>query len=138
VSEKTVKRGERPLIVWTSDTGILEVAVELRRWPPIWNAASGRVVLITSRVGFRIGCLRAVIFVRKIGNKVAIHAINIHSDDTKANWTNVKVAGLSKAIKMDFEEVFVSADEAYHNRHRICVAQHQVSTCIGNSLLGTR
>lgn len=45
---------------------------------------------------------------------------------------------MSKAIKIDLDEVFVSADEAYHIRHRICVAQHQVSTCTWYSLLGTR
>lgn len=48
---RTVKRGERPLIVWTRETGILAVAVEERRWPPIWKAARGMVVRTTSRVG---------------------------------------------------------------------------------------
>lgn len=56
---------------------------------------------------------------RKTGKMVASHAMKIHNEETKANWTSVKVAGLSKAIKMDLEEVFVRADEVYHNRHRI-------------------
>ena len=32
---RTVKSGERPLIVWTRDTGIFSVAVEERICPPI-------------------------------------------------------------------------------------------------------
>jgi hypothetical protein len=47
-----------------------------------------------------------------------------HSDETKANWTRVSVAGLLKAMRIDFDEVFVRADEVYHSRHRICVVQH--------------
>lgn len=35
----------------------------------------------------------------------------------------VRVAGLGKAFKMDFEEVFVRAEEVYHNRHRIYVVE---------------
>lgn len=31
----------------------------------------------------------------------------------------VKVAGLAKALRMDFAEVLVSADDAYHMMHRI-------------------
>ena len=30
---RTVKRGESPLMVWTNDTGIFDVAMELRIWP---------------------------------------------------------------------------------------------------------
>lgn len=45
---------------------------------------------------------------------------------------------MSNAIKMDLDEVFVSAEEAYHNTQRICVAHHQVSTSTRDSLLGIR
>ena len=88
------------------------------------KADRGRVVVMTSRVGFRIGCLRAVILVRKTGKRTASHAMKTHSDETKANWTRVSVAGLLKAMRIDFDEVFVRADEVYHSRHRICVVQH--------------
>jgi hypothetical protein len=70
---KTVKRGDSPFTVWTIETGILEVAVELRRWPPIWKAASGKVVFITSLEGARIECFRAGIDVRNLGNMLASH-----------------------------------------------------------------
>jgi hypothetical protein len=31
----TVRSGESPLMVWTSETGIRDMASELRIWPPI-------------------------------------------------------------------------------------------------------
>ena len=34
--------------------------------------------------------------------------------ETDANCTIVKVTGFEKAVKMDFEEVFVRADVMYH------------------------
>lgn len=44
----TVKRGESPFIVCTSDTGILDVAYELRRCPRSWKIESGKAVMRTS------------------------------------------------------------------------------------------
>lgn len=49
---------------------------------------------------------------------VASQARNMHSDETKANWIIVKVAGLSKAFRMDFDDVFVMAEDAYHSTQR--------------------
>lgn len=74
---------------------------------------------MTSRVGARMGYLRAVTFVRRTGKRTASHARRMHSDDTKANWTSVRVAGLSKALRMDLEDVFVRAEDVYHARQRI-------------------
>ena len=39
--------------------------------------------------------------------------------DTKANWTRVRVIGLGKAFKIDFDEVFVRAELVYQTRQRI-------------------
>lgn len=39
---------------------------------------------------------------------------------TKKNWMSVRVAGLGKAMRMDFEEVFVKALDMYHITQRIC------------------
>lgn len=78
-----------------------------------------------------MGYLSAVIWVRNTGKTIASHAITMHSDETKANCTRVSVAGLSKAIRIDLEDVLVRAEEVYHMRHRIYVVQRQVSTWLG-------
>lgn len=38
--------------------------------------------------------------------------------ETKANWTMVRVAGLSRVMRMDLEEVLVRTDEVYQSIHR--------------------
>lgn len=43
----------------------------------------------------------------------------MHHVETKANCMRVRVIGLGKAFRMDLDEVFVSADDMYHMRHRI-------------------
>jgi hypothetical protein len=110
---KTVKSGESPLIVWTNETGILEVAVEDRRWPPIWKAAKGIVVTITSRVGYRMPCRSEGTRAFSTGKMVESQEKKMQRVDTKANCIRVKVAGLGNAFNMDFEEVFVSALDIY-------------------------
>jgi hypothetical protein len=117
---RTVKSGERPLMVWTRETGILEVAFELKRWPNIWNAARGRVVRMTSRDGYRIGCRSAGTAARSRGNVEASHEKSMQYDETKANWTRVKVAGLSKAVRIALDEVLVRADDPYHIMQSAC------------------
>jgi hypothetical protein len=67
--------------------------------------------------GVLIGCFKAVIFVLSTGNIDAIFASSIQRPDTKANCTKVKVAGMSNAFNIDFEDVLVSADDVYHSRH---------------------
>lgn len=66
-----MNKGERPLTVCTNETGILEVADALSKWPPIWKAAKGKVVLMTSFEGCRMGFLRAGIEVRRFGKTEA-------------------------------------------------------------------
>lgn len=79
---------------------------------------------MTSLVGLRMGCFRAVILVRSTGNTTASLARLRHRADTKANWTRVNVAGISNALRMDLDEVLVRADDVYHNKHKIYVARH--------------
>lgn len=43
---------------------------------------------------------------------------------TKKNCMRVRVAGLGKALRMDFEEVFVRALDMYHITQRIYSHQH--------------
>lgn len=57
--------------------------------------------------------------VLRTGNIVASQAMNTQSDDTKANWTSVRVAGMLKALRIDFDEVLVKAEEKYHVMQRI-------------------
>lgn len=40
-------------------------------------------------------------------------------EETKANWIKVRVAGLGKALRMAFEEVFVRALDRYQTMERI-------------------
>lgn len=81
---------------------------------------------MTSLVGARMGCFNAVTLVRRTGKALASQARNMQRDETNANWIRVSVAGLSNALRMDLDEVLVSADEVYHNRQRIC-QKHDVS-----------
>jgi hypothetical protein len=38
---------------------------------------------------------------------------------TKKNWMRVRVAGLGKAMRIDFDEVLVRALDVYHTTHKI-------------------
>lgn len=44
----------------------------------------------------------------------------MQSEDTNANWISVSVAGMLKALRMDFDDVFVRADDVYHIKQRNC------------------
>ena len=55
---------------------------------------------------------------------LASQARIIHRDETKANWTSVRVAGISKALRIDLDDVLVRAEDVYHSKHSICSAQH--------------
>ena len=54
-----------------------------------------------------------------IGKIVDSHEKHIQREETKANWIKVRVAGLGKAFRMAFEEVFVSALDKYQTIERI-------------------
>ena len=53
---------------------------------------------------------------------VASHAMAMQSVETKANCTRVRVAGMLKALRIDFEEVLVKADDMYHAMQSICTS----------------
>lgn len=105
------------MMVCTRDTGIFDVALELSRWPVIWNPARGRVVRMTSLDGYLMGCFRAGIEVRIRGNLDASHENSKQYTATKANCSIVRVAGLSKAVRIDLDEVFVRAEDQYQVTH---------------------
>lgn len=50
------------------------------------------------------------------GQTVEIHEKNRQNDETKPNWISVRVAGLGKELRIDFEEVLVKALEKYQTR----------------------
>lgn len=64
-------------------------------------------------------CFNAGTFSLSIGKVEASDANRRQYEETKANWIIVKVAGLSKALRMDLADVLVNADEAYHSTHSI-------------------
>jgi hypothetical protein len=47
------------------------------------------------------------------------HEKHMQREETKANWIKVRVAGLGKALRMAFEEVFVRALDRYQTMERI-------------------
>jgi hypothetical protein len=74
---------------------------------------------MTSRVGYRIPCRSAGMFLLSHGKIVESQEKRRQKLATKPNWMRVRVAGLGKALRMDFEEVFVKALERYHIIQRI-------------------
>ena len=73
-----------------------------------------------------MGCLRAGMAVRTRGKVDASQEHRMQYEDTKANWTSVRVAGLSKAVKMDLDDVFVNAEDQYHIKQSIfCVFEER-------------
>ena len=107
-------------MVWTSETGICDVAVEERRWPPIWKAARGIVVIMTSLVGYRTPCRNEGMCVLSVGKIEDSQEKKMQKPDTNANCIRVRVAGLRKALRIDFEEVLVRALEKYQMIQRTC------------------
>ena len=75
---------------------------------------------MTSQDGFLSPFLNAGIDLFKDGNTEAREADSRHHPDTEANWSTVKVAGLGKAFRIVFEDVFVRADVKYHPIHSAC------------------
>lgn len=50
---------------------------------------------------------------RRLGKRCASHANVKHHNETKANCMIVRVIGCGKAFRIDFDDVFVSADVKY-------------------------
>lgn len=105
-------------MVCTSDTGIIDVALVLSRWPPIWNSAMGSVVRMTSRDGLRSGYLRAGMICFSCGKAAASVDQIRQYEATKTNWTMVSVAGLGKLLRMDLDDVFVSSEVVHQMMQR--------------------
>lgn len=55
----------------------------------------------------------------RLGNDIARNAKKRHHPETKANCMMVKVIGLGKVLRIDFDEVLVKAELKYQTRHRI-------------------
>ena len=52
------------------------------------------------------------------GTTVERYANTKHHIDTKANCTAVRVIGFGRALRMDFDDVFVTAEVMYQIRQR--------------------
>ena len=102
------------MMVCTSETGIFEVAKELKRWPNNWNTASGMAVYSICTDGRSMPFFSAGMDLFRSGKTDATCAKMRHQIETEANCANVNVTGFGKAVKMDFEEVFVRAEVMYH------------------------
>lgn len=74
---------------------------------------------MTSFDGYRTGCLKAGTEARILGKVDASQEESMQNEDTNANWTRVRVAGLLKAVRIDLEDVFVNAEDQYHMMHSI-------------------
>ena len=114
-------------MVWTSETGICEVAIELRMCPSNWNPASGRAVMITSRDGGNMPLRRAGIACFNPGKRDEQYVRSRHQNDTKANCMMVRVTGLGSAVNIDLEDVLVTADVMYQMIQRPYVLVSDVS-----------
>ena len=108
------------MMVCTRDTGILDVAYELSRWPSSWNTDRGSAVANTSQEGFRSPFFRAGIDLFSEGNIDDSDVRMKHHKDTDANWMMVRVAGLGKALRIDLEEVLVRAEVMYQAMQSAC------------------
>lgn len=109
-----MSNGDSPLIVWTSDTGIRDVASALRMWPPIWKQVNGRVARIRSLEGGRMPYFRKGRVCFKRGYLRANMARIRHQLDTKANCTQVRVTGRGRAVRIAFEDMLVMMEVMYH------------------------
>jgi hypothetical protein len=114
---RTVKRGERPLIVWTSDTGILDMASLLRMWPPIMKPVRGNVVRMVARVGrFMPFFKTAKRF--NIGKVVDIQPSIKHQKETDMNCVRVRVTGFEYELSTSFDVVLEPTDAVYQRQKR--------------------
>lgn len=84
---------------------------------------------MTSRLGYLILCLRAGIWLCSAGKTVANQEKKRQKLATKPNWISVRVAGFGKAIRIDFEEVFVRALEKYQMMQRIYILLADIYLC---------
>lgn len=74
--------------------------------------------MITSREGYRRPFLRAGILLLRDGITVERYTSTKHHIGTKANWIMVSVTGFGSAFRIDFDDVFVTAEVMYQITHR--------------------
>lgn len=80
-------------------------------------------------------CLRIGTLCRSLGITVDRYTSSRHQNDTNANWMMVKVIGIGRAFKMDFEDVLVSADVRYQiiqrpiNRYETGARRASANSC---------
>jgi hypothetical protein len=70
-----------------------------------------------------MGWRKAGTAARSFGKVEESHENKRQYKDTRANCMRVNVAGLSKALSMDLDEVFVRADDQYHITQSACVQE---------------
>lgn len=104
-------------MVCTKDTGIRDMASELRMWPPIWKAVSGKVAMMMSLLGLRMPFFSTGKASRTDLLCLASQAKNRHHPVTRKNWMMVRVTGRFKVVRIDFDEVLVMIEVAYQKRH---------------------
>jgi len=80
---------------------------------------SGNAVESTSQDGGLSPCFSAGIALLNGGIMLASHVSIKHQSETEANCAIVRVTGLGKALRIDFEEVFVRAEVMYHIMQRV-------------------
>lgn len=107
-------------MVWTSETGIREVASALRMCPPIWKQVRGSVARMSSRDGERIPYFRNGIVCFMRGNRRASAASRRHHPDTNANCTVVRVMGWGSAVRIVLEDMFVKMEVMYQTPQSSC------------------
>lgn len=75
---------------------------------------------MTSLVGYLTPCRSDGICALSMGKTVDSQEKKMQKPDTNANCMRVRLAGLRKALRIDFEEVLVRALEKYQMIQRIC------------------
>jgi hypothetical protein len=115
----TVMSGDSPLMVWTNDTGILDVASALKICPPIIKLVRGSVAITISLCGRRIPYFKNGIACFMRGYRFASAASMMHHPDTNANCTVVSVIGFGSAVRIAFEDIFVKMEVMYQTPQSI-------------------
>lgn len=62
-------------------------------------------------------CLRAGMAFLRFGKMDASHEKSKQKPATNANCISVSVAGFENELRIDFDEVFVRAEDIYHTKH---------------------
>lgn len=83
----------------------------------------------TSQDGYLKPFLSAGMLLLRPGNMFARDANIKHHDETDANCIIVSVTGCGKALRIDFDEVFVNADVIYQTIQSVYDSQHLNHFC---------